>query len=726
MPPDAPLATDLDDARLDRALGDYFDRVGRGEAIDRAAWIEAQPDLADALRAFFEGEDRLGRLTVPLRPRDDSVPDDDRAVAGYDLLRVIGRGGMGIVYEARHRGLNRIVALKMIQSAALASPDDLRRFRDEAESVALLDHPNIVTIHEVGEHRGRPFYSMKKLDGGSLADRIAGPSDDPRAAAKLAADIARAVHHAHQRGILHRDLKPANILLDLQGRPYVADFGLAKRLDRDSSATQSGALLGSPSYMAPEQSKGVRAITTAADVYGLGAILYWMLAGQPPFRADSVAETLAKLSTHEPEAPRKLNPKVDRDLEAICLKTLEKEPARRYVTAEALADDLDRWLRREPILARRIGRAGRLLRWSRRNPVVAGLVLICVALVIAMIAGGIASYARIAREREATRSALEVAQARLRQVEIGNFWLTQGLTEPLKKLAGPAMNATPELADRRCRVIDESIAAYTGYLVARAEVSNHLPEAIGMWQHIGLLHTIAERYPEAWAAYREAIRVSEELVANDPKQASSHDGLGLSRLHLGWDLWLRGRRAEAEPILWAAAEDFNRSIELSDDVPMLVQHAAWYFLLGPDDRLRDPRKGLALARRLDALVGGQGKDKPSFSAGLRPLFTLGLAQYRAGDYRVARATLERSIEVRKGGDAYDGFALAMALGRLGEREAARGRFRLAERWMIENRYGDFELHFLREEGAALLGGLPLDPETIPPSPVQPRVPLTPR
>jgi WD40 repeat protein/tRNA A-37 threonylcarbamoyl transferase component Bud32 len=362
-----------------------------------------------------------------------------RRFGHFELLDEIARGGMGVVYRARQRDAQRIVALKMILPQQLSSRGIVERFRAEAEAVASLDHPSILPVYEVGEQDGIPFFSMKFAEGGSLATRA--KPFPPAEAARLIAAVARAIHHAHQRGILHRDLKPGNILLGGNGEPFVGDFGLAKWLEKERDLTISQAVLGTPNYLAPEQAGGdSRALTTASDVYSLGAVLYELLTARPPFQADSLIELLALIGRKAPERPTAINPSVARDLEVVCMKCLNKDPVARYPTAEALAVDLERFLEGRSILARPAGAPRQLARWAKRNPLAASL---AVALVLGLLAASAVSSVVAVRFAQARNRAL--AAEKKSQLELRDSLVAQARAARRTSRSGQRLDALASL-----------------------------------------------------------------------------------------------------------------------------------------------------------------------------------------------------------------------------------------------------------------------------------------
>jgi serine/threonine protein kinase len=324
----------------------------------------------------------LDAEAMRLLPRPTELPQ----IPGYRVECVLGQGGMGIVYRAWHFRLDRAVALKMLLAGPYARPHERERFLREAQAVAALKHPNIVQVHDAGEVDGLAYFTMELVEGGDLADRIRGVPQPARKAADLVATLASAVHVAHEAGIVHRDLKPNNILLTKDGTPKVTDFGLARRMETDGDLTHSGAPMGTPSYMAPEQARGHRgAIGPATDVYALGTILYELLTGRPPFRAESPTATLQQVVADEPVSPARLNPRVPRDLETICLKCLLKDPLKRFNSAQALAEDLRRFERGEPIQARPVGPVERAAHWVRCRPSLSGALAFGLLLALALV-----------------------------------------------------------------------------------------------------------------------------------------------------------------------------------------------------------------------------------------------------------------------------------------------------------------------------------------------------
>jgi serine/threonine-protein kinase len=360
------------DAVLDLIYHEILLREQQGERPQLGEYVERFPHLAGELDDQFQVD---GALEAPFLAGAAAPSGTDQAVAtgfpilpGYQLLEILGRGGMGVVYKARQVALNRLVAVKMLLAGAFAGTPDSARFRSEAEIVARLQHPHIVQIYEIGEYEGRPFMVLELLEG-SISRVTGGAAVLPSQAAGWVETLARAVHHAHQRGIIHRDLKPANVLQSADGILKIADFGLAKIMSgTDGGQTQTGLILGTPGYMAPEQAECRTAETgPRTDVYGLGAILYELLTGRPPFQGGSIPELLEQVRLEEPQPPRRLQPQVPRDLETICLRCLHKDPGRRFGSAANLADELSAFLAGEPIATRRVGPVERLAQWARRR-----------------------------------------------------------------------------------------------------------------------------------------------------------------------------------------------------------------------------------------------------------------------------------------------------------------------------------------------------------------------
>jgi serine/threonine protein kinase/WD40 repeat protein len=428
----------------------------------------------------------LDEPTLTQQAAEQPAPDGGVVAAppGYEVLGKLGHGGMGIVYQARQLKADRLVALKMILAGRYAEADQLARFRTEAEAIARLQHPHVVQVFEVGEHNGLPFFSLEFCPGRSLDKKLAGTPLPPAEAAALVEKVARGVQAAHEAQVLHRDLKPANVLLAADGTPKVTDFGLAKKLDAQG-VTLPGVIMGTPSYMAPEQASGERAMLgPAVDVYALGAILYECLTGRPPFRAATVLDTLRQVVSEEPVPPRQLNAQVPRDLETICLKCLHKEAAKRYASAAALADDLGRFCRGEPIIARPVGPVERASKWVRRSPWVAGL---SAAVVVSLTAGiVISSLLAVDAQQQASRANKGEKEARTKGEE-----LTKSLRQSNALLARQQQLRGQALADQ---------GDLSGALMYCAEALGHLPEAdqAVLRIRVGLLHRACPQPVHIW------------------------------------------------------------------------------------------------------------------------------------------------------------------------------------------------------------------------------------
>ncbi len=566
------------------------------------------------------------------------------------------------------------------------------------------------------KHVPTPDAAPRPADGSTLAPLSTSSTRNRayfRNVARLGMEAAEALEHAHQEGIVHRDVKPANLMVDARGHLWVTDFGLA-RLQNDSGLTVTGDLLGTLRYMSPEQAMGKPGyLDHRTDIYSLGATLYELLTLGPAFATRDRGSLLRRIAEEEPRAPRRLDESIPRELETIVLKSMAKEPAARYQTARDLADDLKRFLEHKPIQARRPTLRDRALKLCRRH---AGLVAAAVVMLLLAVGGLTAGLVLIGRERDATRAALaraieqemlairhaEESQAQALRAAENHGWFIQGMTEPLKRMANPDLARNPDYAAMRREVITEAIRGYEMSLGMRAGSSPRPDEAVDTLIHSALLHTVADEHAMAQDAYRRAIQIAETLHDDKPG-AMTWFAVGQTHSHLAMELWDVGKRPESEPHFRRASEAFRRASAAAPEEPGILQSSAWYVSLFQDERFRDPPSSLEHARRLVALGSERRDNRQSYSFGRRPLFTLGLAEYRMGNLEAAREALERSMSLRGGGDAYEWFVMAMVVAHQGDANRARELHREAVHWMRTYRYSDFELHALDVEAASLLG-----------------------
>ena len=501
--------------------------------------------LSDDLTRSLASGDRETMAVASGSTGDIDFSCDDlslRQFADYVLLDEVGRGGMGVVYRARQISLNRLVALKMIASGEFAGPNEIQRFRTEAEAAAKLDHPGIVPVYEFGESKGRHFFSMALVEGNSLRERIQreGPLS-ASVAARMVKQMAEAIDYAHEQEIVHRDLKPSNVLMAGDDSPRISDFGLAKQLAALSGSTHSGQILGSPSYMSPEQARGAANVDQRADIYGLGGVLYFILTGRPPFQAASVAQTLRLVCDVDPVMPRSLNPAIPRDLETIVIKCLQKEPGRRYGSARELAADLQSFLSGQPIQARPVSRLERTVMWARRRPGVASLLAL---LFVAMLAGTtISTYFAVERQMALNESQAEFERAEsalddLRD-SIGQFVEVVGTEELLQE-----ERFRPVLK----RLLAHALRQYEAYIEehagsqdaeTRAEIARSL-------RGIGKIHEFSGDVEESIRAYEESIGLQNELVQAYPANAEYRHVLSDTHLKLGEMLRAMGQSEAAQ------------------------------------------------------------------------------------------------------------------------------------------------------------------------------------
>jgi tetratricopeptide (TPR) repeat protein len=527
-----------------------------GESRKDIPAANEQVALADLLPATDRNDHGVlstGRILLDPQPAElnrDSLP----RITGYKTLERLGRGGMGVVFKARHLELDRVVAIKMLLAGTHADREDLSRFRLEAEAVARLQHPHVVQIFEIGEQDGQPYYAMEFVDGGHLGSHTSGIPQPATKCARVIKVLAHTLHYAHQRGVVHRDLKPANILLTQDGEPKITDFGLAKRLEA-KGMTESGILIGTPSYMAPEQAAGgKRPVGPTADVYSLGAVLYELLTGRPPFRAETSWDTVAQVLADEPVAPSRLQPKVPRDLETICLKCLQKNPEKRYSSAELLAADLSRYLEGEPILARPVGWLERSAKWVRKRPAVAGLLA---AVVVVAVAGFAGMYWKMRAEQLARHDADVAQQAATEQRLIAEQALAKAEIETASALAISDFlrndlleQASPESQpDRELKL--ETILDRASENIAGQFDRQPLVEA-ALRQTIGATYVKLGKFAKGELHLKRAYELRSRELGDDNSETL------MSLCDLATVIKYLGRYAEAEPIFLSADSTLRR------------------------------------------------------------------------------------------------------------------------------------------------------------------------
>jgi tetratricopeptide (TPR) repeat protein/tRNA A-37 threonylcarbamoyl transferase component Bud32 len=665
-------------AILDLIYHEIVLREESGELPKLEEYRHRFPDLGPELEIQFEVDDAIQRESgyrgdehrtlVRVEPAHSSsarIP----TIPGYEMLGELGHGGMGVVYKARQLRLNRTVALKMILAADYASPEASLRFLAEAESIARIHHPHVVQIFAFGDHDGRPYFEMEYVDGGSLADRVSAKTWAVGDAARLVETIARAIDAAHRLGVVHRDLKPANILLTADGLPKVADFGLAKCLDTETGITRTEWIVGSPSYMAPEQAgKSDKPIGPPADVYSLGAILYELLTGRPPFQAGTVLETLEQVRSVEPIAPARLRPKLPRDLVTICLKCLSKEPAERYETAAALADDLRRFQAGETIRARPVGMYERVWRWCRREPAVASMAL-------ALFAGlvGVATQWRRAeshlkealeqrglaqeneRKQRATNQALELATERERtagrrtQERFGAAM--KGLRRFEEITQHEALLREPQFGTLRAELLQTALDFYRSLQASlkeddSAEARFELSEA---YARVAQVTWELGRHDEALATHRHALAQVEQMAAQSPADPVVQFALARCHTRIGFTLRTMGRPQDA---LWSYQQAQTIQELLVRDHPGIARYQevlSWTLsnvgvidleLGRAADALLTHRKAVAIHKVLVSHQPGNAQYRSDLGWCWR---YLSQALAAAGELRTALGTAEQAV-----------------------------------------------------------------------------------
>ena len=543
------------------------------KTMDRTqATAFARPTDAPQVKGQATGKRAGGGATTVKRGKAPRLPDK---IAGYDILGELGRGGMGVVYKARQVGLNRICALKMILAGGLASDDSIKRFRIEAEAIAKLQHPNIVQVYEIGKAADCPYFSLEFVDGSSLQTKIASTPQPPAETARLMQQICEGVQAAHARGVLHRDLKPANILLTKDNVPKITDFGLAKRIeDKDHGQTRTGAILGTPSYMAPEQAMGrAKAVGPAADIYSLGAVLYDMLTGRPPFRGETVMDTLNQVQKMEPLPPRELAPNIPIDLQTICLKALQKEPNKRYATAGEMAEDLRRFLAGEPILARPTPAWERGIKWAKRRPALATAVSVSSVALVTVVTFAflwLNTQKVAAEEKEIQKDKLysvekqakekafdlkKLADDKRQLAEKREVQARVAVKEMLSSVGGQVFRFEPHLEQVRRGLVEKALGFYLDFLRDSTSDPRLRPAVADTYLLVGSVYKDLGNYEDALKQYQLALEQYVSLEREDPTNEGSQAGVAVATMERAYVRQLQSQLSESE-------KDYRQALEL--------------------------------------------------------------------------------------------------------------------------------------------------------------------
>ena len=650
-----------------QALAEYLTRVDAGETVDRQQFLASYAPFARELATYFDVADKLDQAHAALQQTVDrydqrtldaqqtlDAVDSDASIAirlaeqqpirtdatpfgDYDLIEMIARGGMGVVYKARQRRLNRIVAVKMILAGQFADKLDVERFYAEAEAAANLRHPNIVGIHEVGQCEGQHFFSMDYIAGESLADKVRDNPLTPEEAARYVKTVAEAMQFAHDQGILHRDLKPANVLVDGDGHPFITDFGLSKRVDGASQLTMTGGVVGTPSYMPPEQAAGRSdEVGVASDVYALGAVLYQLTTGSPPFRSANVAQTIQLVLHSEPVSPRTLNPGIPRDLETICLKCLQKEPDRRYGSARVLAEELECFLDGRPIKARPLGPVARAWRLCRRNPVVASLSAAAVALLVVLLAVSASYNIRLTAAKNESDEFLRQAEA-----AVDDLFVEASENTLLNE---------PGMLPVRERLLRRALVYYERFLQQRSNDPSIQDQLARTHFRVGVITEAIESRENAVASYQQARRLQQKLVEQSP-------GNGPRLLALGNTINALANAQQRLRRFSAARRNYNdaiairrRLVQLSpDEAEPQRMLANSYMNLGLlEQELGDAEQArqqyiTAQDLRQDYLDRG-GKDRKTLSDLGKGHYNLAVLAQASEDLETARAEFNNAAE----------------------------------------------------------------------------------